>query len=72
MAITQGSMLTKGAAGAGTLTTKGGVTLASVAKAQFIKEAGLGLGMGLGMGAMGVAGAALLGFFLWKWYARNY
>ncbi|WP_085440074.1 hypothetical protein [Magnetofaba australis] len=45
------------------------VSIASVAKAQFIKEAGMGLGMGLGMGAwLGIG--ALVAWLAWRQFSR--
>ncbi len=38
-----------------------GLAVTSVAKAQFLKEAGMGLGMGLGLGIWGVLGLAAAG-----------
>ncbi|MBF0133028.1 MAG: hypothetical protein HQL75_10640 [Magnetococcales bacterium] len=50
---------------------KSALSLATVAKAQFIKEAGLGLGMGLGMGAFLALGSVVVGWILWRKYLKD-
>jgi hypothetical protein len=65
MAVQQLSALAKGSKGVAMAKT----TVASVAKAQFIKEAGMGLGMGLGIGlwlSIGLVGVAGVGYWMWK------
>ncbi|MBF0448787.1 MAG: hypothetical protein HQL67_11345 [Magnetococcales bacterium] len=56
---------TVGAIGKGTSTTK--LSMVTVAKAQFIKEAGMGLGMGLGLGMWMAVGAVAAGAAYWMW-----
>ena len=56
---------TVGAIGKGASTTK--LSIATVAKAQFIKEAGMGLGMGLGLGIWMAVGAMAAGVAYWAW-----
>ncbi|WP_041641053.1 hypothetical protein [Magnetococcus marinus] len=58
-------------AAASALPTTGGVgaaklSIATVAKAQFIKEAGLGLGMGLGLGAWLALGLSVAAWIAWR------
>ncbi len=66
--MTQNAMMTMGpkAASVGAKTT-----LTAVAKAQFIKEAGMGLGMGLGLGAWLALGASVAGWWAWRQWMRN-